>query len=455
MDTPLTLDKLKNIIQSSHINFLFGAGLSRPYLTTLGDIETWLTECARIENNRVRQITEDNLKITYVEGVMKPCLDDISMDEKRKEDLQEVEAAYQDFLKIWNHIISRRGSTLLSKQVNIFTTNIDPLLEGVAEDLGIEFNNGFKGVMRPVFREEAFSTIVSKVSPLYQRTSELPTFNYLKMHGSVNWRHKENSAEIFYDGRLETLAKVVERMEKYPFRFPVIEVLQEKIDEENEGKDDSQKRKQQFEKLLKAVDDTIRSKQSTPKVGGAVEEEIPTESLSIDSASDELMQSFREAYNELVMINPRKAKFRETVIDLHFYELMRLYANALEKPTTCLFVMGFSFADEHIAQITRRAASSNPTLLVIIFAYDDTAKEAIGKCIGKSNHNNIIILSPEEFKAAQDEEGKKAVKKSDVSNLDFKRAQDEGGEEAFDGLEEFDLASINKYVFGQIRNRIN
>lgn len=431
MDTPLTLDELKNIIQSSHINFLFGAGLSRPYLTTLGDIETWLTECATIEDGRVRQITEDNLKIAYVEGVMKPCLDAISMDEE-PEKLQEVEAAYQDFLKIWNHIISRRGSTLLSKQVNIFTTNIDPLLEVVAEDLGIEFNNGFKGVMRPVFREEEFSTIVSKVSPLYQRTSELPTFNYLKMHGSVNWRHKENSAEIFYDGSLDVLKKVVDCIKEYPGKFQVIKRLQYELDKENEGKDDAQKRELQFDDLVNAVEDAVGKSQSVPVEESLVEEEIPTESLSIDSASSELMQSFREAYDELVMINPRKAKFRETVLDLHFYELMRLYANALEKPTTCLFAMGFSFADEHIAQITRRAASSNPTLLVIIFAYDDTAKEAIGKCI-ESNNNNIIILSPSEFKQAQ------AV---------------EGGE-AFEELKVFDLASINKYVFGQIRNRIN
>ena len=222
-------------------------------------------------------------------------------------------------------------------------------------------------------------------------------------------------------------------MEKYPFRYPVIEVLQAKLDEENEGKDDSQKKKQQIENLSKAVGDAIRRKQSVPKVEGAVEEEMPAQSLNIDSASSELMRLFREAYDELVMINPRKAKFRETVLDLHFYELMRLYANALEKPTTCLFAMGFSFADEHIAQITRRAVASNPTLLVIIFAYDDTAKAAIQKCIGKSNHNNIIILSPEEFKAAQDEEGKKSVEE----------------------LKVFDLASINKYVFGQIRNRIN
>jgi hypothetical protein len=432
MDTPLPLDKLKNIIQSSHINFLFGAGLSRPYLTTLGDIETWLTDCATIENGRVRQITEDNLKITYVEGVMKPCLDAISMD-KKPEELQEVEAAYRDFLKIWNHIISRRGSTLLSKQVNIFTTNIDPLLEGVAEDLGIEFNNGFKGVMRPVFREEAFSTIVSKVSPLYQRTSELPTFNYLKMHGSVNWRHKENSAEIFYDGHLETLKKVVGCIKEYPDQFQVIKRLQDELDKENEGKDDAQKRELQFDDLMNAVGDAIGKSQSVPVEESAAEEETPIESLSIDSTSSELMQSFREAYDELVMINPRKAKFRETVLDLHFYELMRLYANALEKPTTCLFAMGFSFADEHIAQITRRAASSNPTLLIIIFAYDDGAKEAIQQCIGESNHKNIIILSPSKFKKDQDVLDQEACKELDV----------------------FDLASINKYVFGQIRNRIN
>ena len=428
----MTLDKLKNIIQSSHINFLFGAGLSLPYLKALGNIETWLTECATIENESARKITEDNLKITYVEGVMKPCLDAISM-YKKPEELEGVEAAYRDFLRIWNHIISRRGSTLLSKQVNIFTTNIDPLLEGVAEDLGIEFNNGFKGVMRPVFREEAFSTIVSKVSPLYQRTSELPTFNYLKMHGSVNWRHKENSAEIFYDGSLDVLKKVVDCIKEYPDQFQVIKRLQYELDKENEGKDDAQKRELQFDDLVNAVEDAVGKSQSVPVEESLVEEEIPTESLSIDSASSELMQSFREAYDELVMINPRKAKFRETVLDLHFYELMRLYANALEKPTTCLFAMGFSFADEHIAQITRRAVASNPTLLVIVFAYDDTAKKAIDKCIGESKNNNIIILSPEEFKAAQDEEGKKAVEE----------------------LKVFDLASINKYVFGQIRNRIN
>ena len=116
---------------------------------------------------------------------------------------------------------------------------------------------------------------------------------------------------------------------------------------------------------------------------------------------------FRKDYQRLVMINPRKTKFQETVLDLHFYELMRLYSNALERTSTCLMVAGFSFADEHIAQITMRAAASNPTLLIIIFAYDKGAKDSIQENLKKggcTGNDNILILSPSDYKKAQDKE---------------------------------------------------
>ncbi len=416
----MNLDKLKNIIQSSHINFLFGAGLSYPYLKTLGDIETWLTQCAGIEDEQVRQLIEDNLKISYVEGVMKPCLSDSR--EGNKPDLNKVETAYRDFLRVWNYIMSRRGDNLLSKQVNIFTTNIDPLVEEAAEDLGIEFNNGFKGLIRPIFREETFSMTISKVSPFYQKASEIPMFNYLKMHGSINWRGEKDSAEISYDGQLETLDEVVRCIEKYPSQYRIMDRLQEDLQKEDV------KRELKFKDLKDAVKGYINSIKSE---GQNIDAEREGKREGFCRLEDQA-QLFREAYDRLVMINPRKAKFRETVLDLHFYELMRLYANALEKTTTCLFVAGFSFADEHIAQITRRAAASNPTLLVIIFAYDEKAKGDISGRIGTDN-NNIIILSPSEFKDCQDEADKDAVK----------------------GLEHFDLASINEYVFEQIKKRIN
>lgn len=50
----MTLDILRNFIQSSNINFLYGSGISRPYLSTLGNIEKWLNKVA-----------EDDGKETY------------------------------------------------------------------------------------------------------------------------------------------------------------------------------------------------------------------------------------------------------------------------------------------------------------------------------------------------------------------------------------------------------
>jgi len=58
----MEISKLKIYIQSANINFLFGSGLSKPYLSTLGDIEKWLTELAK--NNSI----SDNIK-----KVIKAC----------------------------------------------------------------------------------------------------------------------------------------------------------------------------------------------------------------------------------------------------------------------------------------------------------------------------------------------------------------------------------------------
>ena len=75
---------------------------------------------------------------------------------------------------------------------------------------------------------------------------------------------------------------------------------------------------------------------------------------------------------------------------------MRLYSNALEKENSVLFVVGFSFADEHIATLTRRSAENNPTLKVII-SYCDEEEKSLKKNIGIDStcvNNNILIITP-------------------------------------------------------------
>lgn len=409
----MNIDKLKNIIQSSHVNFLFGSGLSCPYLKTLTSIETWLTEANKIIDEKVRLLVQDNLFIKYVEDVMKPCIQEYRTS---GDDLFLVQESYDEFLSNWNYIMSRRSSNLLNKQINIFTTNIDPFVEEAAERLRIEFNNGFKGLQTPIFREESFSTIVSKISPLYQNQSMVPSFNYLKIHGSINWK-VGTGTEIIYDSNLDVLKQVIKSINLYPSKYRCIDLVEQELKEINQGKEKKDYIKLSFEHIKDKASKTVADKSYT---------EV------------ENMTSFRKNYQQLVMVNPRKTKFQETVLDLHFYELLRLYSNALEKASTSLFVAGFSFADEHIAQITVRAAASNPTLLIMAFAYNEEAKKSIQENLQKggcSGNNNILVLSPDDYKSAQDEHFIESFQSLD----DFNK------------LKRFDLKSINHYVFEPIK----
>lgn len=385
----ITIKNLKQLIQSSHINFLYGSGLSRNYLSTLGSIEKLLTETSESKiEDKLKNIIKASLFATYVETVMEPCLP-----EKIKRNQGEYDKTFQEyvrFLNSINHIISRRNVNLIDKQINLFTTNIDDFMEKAAEKTMVEFNDGFKGHIEPVFSEDSFSTIKSKSSTLYQNNSAIPVFNLLKIHGSINWMIKDGS-EITYDAKLSLIRNLSDAL--------------------------NEQFKEQF------IGITGKSK---------IEELEKAASVKLLLYDEEGYNHFNQLYSKLVMINPTKAKFRETVVDYHFYELMRIYSNALERSSSLLIVAGFSFADEHIANITMRAANANPTLQVIIFAYNGDAKKDMKSILGKKGicNNNISIISPQDFKDA-------AVRE----NPDTKE---------FDGLECFDFKSINDFVFDKL-----
>lgn len=63
----ITIKSLKQLIQSSNINFLYESGLSRNYLSTLGNIEKLLTETSESE-------IEDKLKNKVSLFAMYICL---------------------------------------------------------------------------------------------------------------------------------------------------------------------------------------------------------------------------------------------------------------------------------------------------------------------------------------------------------------------------------------------
>lgn len=378
----ITIKKLKQLIQSSHVNFLYGSGLSCNYLSTLGNIEKLLTEVSESTiEEELKTIISISLYATYVKTVMEPCLP-----EKIKTKQLEYEETFKEyvrFLKALNSIMARRSVNLINKQINLFTTNIDDFMEKAAEETKIELNDGFKGHIMPIFSEDSFSTIKFKSSPLYQNTSAVPVFNLLKIHGSINWKSK-NGDEIIYDTELSSILQISKLLKDFKSNH-LIEI-----------------KKDSSVATLKTEAETIRSTHGINKYN-----------------------EFNQLFSQLVVINPTKEKFKTTVIDYHFYELMRLYSNALELSSSLLFVAGFSFANEHIANITMRAANANPTLQIIVFAYDETSKKEIRKILyNRICNNNISIFSPQDYIKAIQEESPEDNSIQELKCFDFKSIND-------------------------------
>ncbi|MEC4686614.1 MAG: SIR2 family protein [Nitrospirota bacterium] len=91
------------------------------------------------------------------------------------------------------------------------------------------------------------------------------------------------------------------------------------------------------------------------------------------------------------LVLPKKDKFKETILNQTYYDLLRIYTNELDRENTLLIAEGFSFADEHILDLTKRALK-NPTLKLVIFCFDKDPKEYVDKF---SSFNNVDIIYSE------------------------------------------------------------
>jgi len=180
------IQKVKEIIQSSNLNFLIGAGLSTPFLPLLNDIETRL--CSETDEAKKIEIYKD-----YFKKVMLPNKQIIenSLAGNLKIDFQKTCDNYKDFFVLISLILLNRRSTILSKQANIFTTNIDIVIETVLENCNLNYNDGFSGQLNPSFSLSNFKKSIYKRSLHFENISELPIFNLVKIHGSLNWQLKE------------------------------------------------------------------------------------------------------------------------------------------------------------------------------------------------------------------------------------------------------------------------
>lgn len=130
---------------------------------------------------------------------------------------------------------------------------------------------------------------------------------------------------------------------------------------------------------------------SWKKYEESIQFECEVKQLKDNPTPDEI-HSFNNSFS---VVLPRKEKFKETIMDRTYYDLLRIFANEMDKEGTLLVSFGFSFLDEHIRDITLRSLK-NPTLKLVAFAYDKAAVTSLKELF--SGYSNVDIICPEENK---------------------------------------------------------
>lgn len=372
----LTPERLRTIVESAHLNFLIGAGTSSPYFAALGNIEDALTQVADSQApEAAKALVRASIQAYFFEKVLAPNAEIIERDASAECVLR----SYARFVRTLNRILLRRRSTLLPKQVNIFTTNVDMLFEVAMEEIGIDYSDGFSGKIRPKFNLGDFNTLRFRMGSRYEYRFEVPVFNLVKIHGSAAWLQHEREnrkADIYFD---HTLTLVAEAEAQLKAALPhLIDVL---VDPQPEGQGPT----------IRPIDDLIDD--AVQHLGGADKEPPPE------------VEAFAASYNGLGIVNPDKRKFATTVLNETYYELIRRLANELEKENSVLFVHGFSFRDEHLRDIVLRSARTNPTLQVIVFCYSRGGIQSYEQLLPDADikNGNIEFVAPAEPNEGEDE----------------------------------------------------
>ena len=291
----LTTERLRTIVQDSHLNFLIGAGTPSAFFGLLGNIEDALTDLVDAGGSEeAKEIVRASIQAYFFEEVLSPNLKVID----RTAETKTVLTSYARFLRTINRVLLKRHSSILAKQANIFTTNVDMLFEVAFEQMGIDFSDGFSGKIRPRFDLGDFNTLRFRMASRFEQRSEVPVFNLVKLHGSAGWLQVEAS----------------------PTRVEII-----------------------FDHGLGLVSDaqTALAAAKRDLISITEPEEVDAAALLArvsDGAVPNSITAFRAAYDRLGIVNPDKQKFATTVLNETYYELIRRFANELEKENSVLSV---------------------------------------------------------------------------------------------------------------------
>ena len=126
------------------------------------------------------------------------------------------------------------------------------------------------------------------------------------------------------------------------------------------------------------------------RVGDGIHRRRSQFDLPAAGADIAVMRTFVERF---AVVMPQATKFNTTLLNRTYYDLLRLYANVLERQSVLLVSFGFSFRDEHILHLTRRALR-NPTLRIVVPAYNRPTVDFLADTFA-ANSNVLVVAAPD------------------------------------------------------------
>lgn len=332
-------NEIKKAIEGGSINILLGAGFTANIFSTLNNIEELFAYVDDIDNDHLKDIISWEFFKKSILPMANTPINEIQMQ--------------VDFFKTLRSILTRRGNPVKNKQANIFTTNYDVVPEQVLEHLNMDYNDGFKGKINPIFSTSNFGNILIKNLIFSNNKAEIETINLYKMHGSLTWKKTDK--------------------QNINFLFNYSNEINGIFDEFN-GKFNED----EFKNISKLIKENKKEELYL----------IKTEGKGL----------FEKLTNTFNIVWPTKQKFHNTVLNMNYYEILRIFSNELEKNQSLLLVFGFSFNDEHILEIVKRSLA-NPSLLVYVFCYTkEEADRIYSKFENCENFNEIKLIYEEKGK---------------------------------------------------------
>lgn len=127
----------------------------------------------------------------------------------------------------------------------------------------------------------------------------------------------------------------------------------------------------------------------------------PHGSVNWEKTTDEEIEIKTEVVGTPVIVKPDGREPRVTFEQNYFHDMLRIFQTELDKPQSVLFVIGFSFQDEHIVKMMQRALR-NKELNVYIFCYsNNNTKDGIRKNLAPKgrDYKNLRFIEPQDISA--------------------------------------------------------